>query len=867
MRKHLLVFGIVVATLLLAGCQSGAPVEEPSAAATLRLGDSIEVSLAELLNRPRSDLAELADECATRIGLQEQSHRSGKLHFSWVPDLHLPLVVPVLREARYSASAGFSLPPYAPENATDPQLALHLARFGDAEAARKLAAPQDAETLKQIDACRYERNYPVEWTRLVGLLLHAAQLRLAAGDLDGGTELVVLHQQLRSVLDAKAAQGALGASLLPRGRQTLKQAIAAWRENKYTGLADQAAGLLAAWGEAPVLSVAVQPGEPREALGRLWHSPNSAGRVLAAESALRALDLSALPFPQEGADAVVAGFDGADQVADLVVIYHPGLGDYFPHPADLARLLADRQVTAKEVAGTPGLRQQSYQLGDWTCKVTVVVHGAGVGAIVHLASEKATRPTPTIRRDFVAIHLDRSFEQIRLRLAPDQRADPITVNQAKALAEIQNPLPSLKLGQAMLRSEKDLLAGFTLSYPTDVNGPPPLPQLTLPLWMALGIPEFRGVTNEQGGSLALEWQDAQTRYTLDLPYEGGQPVQLEVADRQGPAQLAQRQARAADLDREERKARLDAGKPYSRVPRHLEQLSLGMRRDEVQQALPTGQGALKRETPDGMTVTFRGEPAGTGPYVVRQLFIRFAPAGRVVELRGRYVGDPGAQGSNRWMNTLLNELRKQAGAPQPAPAPWAAVWHDLRPQEPTPSLYLWRDDVTLMAYQRDAGGVELALRDCPPAHEGGIPLPLLEYLPRGPENCPLGASREDLLKKWGLANSPTTPDGAVVLRPRSPSPYDAILVYFEKDCVIRIVARHVPTAKKPTSPAEWGDALAEAWGRDLRNLGWPRRQEATAHNALQGLFWHDERTRVRLFWQENDQGAGHVFTEWKHLAD
>src|SRR5262249_49171703 len=147
-----------------------------------------------------------------------QGRREGRLQFTLVPHVRLPLAVPVLREAKYSAKAGISLPPYAPEDLRDSGLALHLARYGDVEAARQLVDPADAATLARIEACRCERNYPVEWTRLTGLMLHVAEVRLANADVDGGTELLVLHRQLRTLLDARAAQGPLGALLLGHGR-------------------------------------------------------------------------------------------------------------------------------------------------------------------------------------------------------------------------------------------------------------------------------------------------------------------------------------------------------------------------------------------------------------------------------------------------------------------------------------------------------------------------------------------------------------------------------------------------------------------------------------------------------------------------
>src|SRR5581483_7609312 len=169
------------------------------------------------------------------------------LHLSLLPDLHLPLILPVWRQSQYSTKNGFSLPPYAGEQSKDSVLAVHVARYGDTEAGRQMVEPGDTAALDQIDKDRYEREYPVEWTRLVAMLLHAAQIRLAAGDVDGGTELVVLHRQLRQVLDAKAAQGPLGADLLSRGWKTLNAAASAWRAEKKLELAGDADAAVAEW--------------------------------------------------------------------------------------------------------------------------------------------------------------------------------------------------------------------------------------------------------------------------------------------------------------------------------------------------------------------------------------------------------------------------------------------------------------------------------------------------------------------------------------------------------------------------------------------------------------------------------------------
>src|SRR5207249_2933219 len=94
-----------------------------------------------------------------------------------LPTLHLAVRVPIFREAKYSEAAGFSLPPYVKDGQKDATVALHLARWGDVEAARKLADPLDAATNAAIAKLAGGKNYPVEWTRLTALALYSAQLK------------------------------------------------------------------------------------------------------------------------------------------------------------------------------------------------------------------------------------------------------------------------------------------------------------------------------------------------------------------------------------------------------------------------------------------------------------------------------------------------------------------------------------------------------------------------------------------------------------------------------------------------------------------------------------------------------------------
>src|SRR5437868_413356 len=140
MRKLLSCFGVLGVVLLTAGCGSDGPPagdgSEPIAPA--RLGDKIDQNLEELLSRPRAELAEMADDWAGKIRFQLDGLRTGNHGLALLPNLRLPLAVPIFREAHYAAKAGFSLPPYVTGDARDTALALHLARHGDAEAALNL---------------------------------------------------------------------------------------------------------------------------------------------------------------------------------------------------------------------------------------------------------------------------------------------------------------------------------------------------------------------------------------------------------------------------------------------------------------------------------------------------------------------------------------------------------------------------------------------------------------------------------------------------------------------------------------------------------------------------------------------------------
>jgi hypothetical protein len=742
---------------------------------------------------------------------------------------------------------------------------VHVARHGDLEAARKLAGPNDKQVLKDIEALAYERQYPIEWTRLAALHLYEAQLRLATGDLDGATILISLHEELHQLLDPKAAKGPLGAVLLAPGRDALSKAATIWKKENRTELVAKADVAVADWGRAAGPSFAFPFGSP---CAEIFGQPQTGQdvRAIAAAHILRAFDLFAMPFPAERADGVIAFFDESGKASDLLITYQSGLAEQYPEPGQLAQLLEDSGLEVQDRPKNANLRRRTYRFGDAAGDVSVVVRGGGAGALVHFSDSKEKRSAGILPRDFNGIHFERSFEQNRFLVAREQRGNKRLSLPAAKLESVRNPLAAaLKPVTATVEREPghNLVASLSFQYAADASGSPPLHTLLLPIWSTHGLGEFQDVATETGGHLAFAWQDSQTRYLVAVPYDSSQPVVFTASDVQGPESVAGRETRALAFDNQERKARMEAGKPVVRLRRAIEQIELGAHKTQIQRLLPVGRAVLKRDFAGGVTATFAGDPAQSDTYVVRQLFIRFDDAGRAVELRARYADGPAARGS-AGAGELIERFKKAAGVPAEEISPWGGVWAELPPQKPAPALFQWQDDLTLLTVQRDSGGVEVTVQDRTPA-DNKTTLAPFEYLARGPSDCLLGVSRQELLQRWGVTKPVVTEDGALVLHPAATSRFDALLVWFDKDQASRIVARHRQSQGGPTTAAQFAQALSAAGSQELHALGWPRRQDLTPTNLLEGLGWHDDRTRVRIFWQESDSSPPRIFTEWKEL--
>lgn len=874
-------FGRCFLLLLLAlvGCRSQVATTTTEDVApedtTTHLSDKTDISLADWLKLPRAEQAKVVEEWTVTVSKLREQARSDIEAVQLLPQLRPPIVSVVFAEAKFSPADGFSLPAYLKEGQKDAAVALHLARFGDREAALKLADPADKELLAKIDACRGERDYPLEWTRLTSLALQDAELKLANGDPDGAAELVLLHRELRSLLDAKTASGALGAALLPRGRPALTLAAAAWRDPRWnkTALAADIDAAVSDWGATPDPVPGLRDGaELREVVSLLGGELEGRAVLAHTPSAVqRTLDLLALPLPSEGADGVAAFLDSKQTLTEVFVVYRPKLNELFPAPRQFALQLVEHGYKSDEPATSAGLTRQSWIGGGLSYEVALLTRGNIGGAVVRIGKEGVAASGVSFARnprDFGAANLDRSFEQNRLNLAPEQTGASVEIKGAAKLAAITQPASKFALAGAVLVREPktDLLAKLTMRWPVDRNSNA-LSQLVLPLWAAYGPVRVESAENVDGGLFALTWQNETTRLILHLTFEDKAP-ELLVEDSRGPDALKTRIEAAAEFDRRERQERLAAGKPRERLARFvqltshgIDDLRLGMTRERALAILPAAPSLRVQGLSDGLNVLVLNEPPTTATFWPRQLFVRFGTDNRVAEIRVRYQEGPHAPGPKT--PGLLDTLQaKLNGVPESLPPTWTGLWSDL-PALKQPVFYRWQDDVTRLTYQRDSGGIEVVLRDLThqpeaPAREPALS-PLL-FCRRGVEGCVLGDSQADVRKRWQIDNPLLASNGAEVLGMPASSPYDALLVWYDNDKVSRLIARH--RDPKPQKAQEVGAALQQAWGADLDHLGFVRRQDGSLGQVLQAYGFHDDRTRARLFAQET-QEAIRLFTEWR----
>src|SRR5262249_4190740 len=95
------------------------------------------IAVADLLAKPRSELATLAADYEQKIFALDKLRQEGHLLQHLLPDTRIPLAFAIWQEAQYSSRLEMIAPPYLGDTKYDAALALHLARHGDAEGARK----------------------------------------------------------------------------------------------------------------------------------------------------------------------------------------------------------------------------------------------------------------------------------------------------------------------------------------------------------------------------------------------------------------------------------------------------------------------------------------------------------------------------------------------------------------------------------------------------------------------------------------------------------------------------------------------------------------------------------------------------------
>lgn len=875
MKTRWLCSALLLLPLGLSGCR--AQVEMAPEAETkeeVRLGEETDIKLADWLELPREKLADLSDETQDRLENTLKVHRSDAESLPLLPNMRLPLTIPVLHQAKYSQAQEISLPAYLKEGQKDADLALHLARHGDVEAGLKLADPGDKELLEQIEALRTQRNYPLEWTRLVGLTLLEAQLKMATGEVQGATDLVLLHRQLRKLLDSKAAAGPLGADLLPVGLRSLRAAVVAWREshNRLPVVADQIEQALKDWGEPPAQQPILKPGTPRAAVARLFRDGGK-DQILAAYSPAvlrRLLDLQEMPIVGEGVVGAVAFINDKDQLGEMWYVYRSRIGELFPEATHLAHHLIEQEAKMGPVEKSAELARQNCAAGPLVYSFTLTPRSLALGAVLRIADAGA-KPMPSRLPDnpldLGLVDLNRTYERTRFELTPRiEFGRPLRLSKAEVLSQLNVPVGEAKPAEAVVPKVKDadLIDSLSLHWnPGDNMSMRAWPRLLLPLWANYGPCRLEGEQHH----LNLIWEQEPARVTFALPYNDAESPDLVWQDTRGGQDQAERLKSAVALEEELRKGRLEAGKPLTSLPRHLHwpTLQLGMSRDQARKELPQdlkGRPAIK--TADGsLSMLFTGTMA-LATATPAQLVLRFGPDDKLAEIRIRYREGPAKVTAEA--PSLLEQFKKSCGLPEPLPAPWLGLWTDMAKAKVSPVYYRWQDDRTLLTYQGDAFCLEVILTDCPLDRPQGVALPKLDVCPRGVEGCQLGDGREDVLRRWKSANPNLAPDGGLVLFQPAKSLYDLCLVYFENGKVTRILGRHraVPA---PTTEDFTAD-LQKLWGADADRLGVVRRIERGPHPetgdpVVRSYSWNDDRTRVQTFAEKSREGQ-RLFTEWRN---
>ena len=851
----------LVVVLGLAGCTSPVPeVEVPRIEPEPRLGEKADVDVGAWLPLDRKALAKLGDEWAETIAAQRKAIRETPSSVDLLP-LPLPLFpVPGFDRATFSEAAGFSLPPYAALGKPDKALSLHYARMGDRQTAGKLLGSVDAAGLDRIVGLGYKKEYPIEWTRLVGLVLTSAHLKLATGDVDGATNLVHVHKQLREILDPKAAAGPLGAALLPWGRRALHEASEAYRgpKRKKMDLADDIDKALAAWGDVPAPMPALVPGASRAAVSAVLGSDVRGNSIVCTtpEAIARALDALTMPLPAEGVQAIVAFFD-ADKLTELQFAYRAKIDTLYPTPADVAYLLLERKATRSGLVKQP-LQQESFTLAGLRYEVTRTDRSPSVGCLIRIVADKGTI-SPYKGRSmtrFGPVDLSLGYETNRVRIALRRGGPSVAVEDAGTLKRLAETLHLPAPARAVLTREKegDLVEEFQLAWTADDNAAA-LHRLLPPLWAAFGPAALADADD----GIACIWRNGDNEIHLRLPY-GEQAPTLTARDARPSEKHADRLAEARSAEAKQRQARVAEGKAEERLPRSpgianelsLAGLRLGQDRAAALAALPKGKDYKSGTGDDWAGVALLSTPTPTATAWLRQIRLRFADD-KLSEMRLFY--QPGPTAPTKGQTMLAQLADATAGAPEVVAPRWAGLWADT-PAPGRTASYQWSDDRTIRTYSEDAGGMEIVLRDRSDKEPGPW-----RWLSTGIDTMRLGETStaiRDGSRNLVLAKS----DGASVYRGPKDSPYEMVLVYYDADSkATRIVAVHreIP----PSDPKDVTSALNRVWGKDIGTFGFLRRQLPPAGSQLGAYYWNDDRVRIRTWAEASDKGP-RLRTEWRY---
>jgi hypothetical protein len=571
---------------------------------------------------------------------------------------------------------------------------------------------------------------------------------------------------------------------------------------------------------------------------------------------------------QESVQSIVAFLDADGRLAEFLVVYKEGTNRTFPEPRDLARHVVDLGYAAGQAAKVHGLPWQSFSGGGLTFDVTTTPRSSALGAFIRIGADKAPAATALTRdpRDFGALHLDRTFERNRTGLVPAANPEKdLVITQPADLKRVTLPVdePRPQAVTAHRAGDHDLVESVTFHWsPESSLNLVAVPQLVVPLWSAYGPARIEAVENTDHGHLLVVWENERTRLALRLPYETTEGPELKATDRRGE-EVNERVAEATRFDKTERARRWKAAGLQIRLPRALpgrivEQVRLGEPKAEVERLFKAApESRMKPMKDGGFNLLFGSNPAAGATFWPRQVFVRFDGDDKVAEVRVRYQDGQTPPGKDR--PALLDVLKKSGKWPEKLAPTWSGVWTDVGGVQTASGR--WIDDQTLMTFQRDAITTEVTLRDCPEQGPLGRQLPPLSFCSRGVADCELGDPRSDVLKRWKV-DKPTWAGDALVLRPAD-GPYDALLVYFEGRGEDRVVKIHAQYRNRLPS-ADATQAIVDAWGADIDNLGAIRRQDSPKEPLLQAFTWHDERTRVRIFGQQTETGP-RLYREWCEL--